>query len=262
MCGVTLLCRKAIVIAIGVWASSLLCTPRSRRRRPSWTDEGFRCRLACNRYLKPDYPLGSGPYKAIMAVEPGLSAHVAYYPANLAALGTKKLPVVIWGNGSCLLRRQSISLASHRTCVAWLPGDRRWADGCGRIGSRAAEQPGSTAGRSGRGARGERTGSCWPRVASARGRSSPPPPRRQRSHQERVTVPLLKEAVDWAIQQNGSADSRFNDRLDLRWIVSMGHSCGGGLPCDWRDRGSAHHGLASGSAEQGSPAHAVRNRNR
>src|SRR6187549_1387496 len=40
-------------------------------------------------YFKPDYPLGSGPYKAIMAVENGLSGHVAYYPADLAALGTR-----------------------------------------------------------------------------------------------------------------------------------------------------------------------------
>src|SRR5688500_9557651 len=53
-------------------------------------------------YYKPDVPLGSGPYKAIMAEERGLSAHVAYYPADLRPLGNKKLPVVIWGNGSCL----------------------------------------------------------------------------------------------------------------------------------------------------------------
>src|SRR5207249_9536675 len=53
-------------------------------------------------YYKPDVPLGSGPYKAIMAEEPGLSAHVAYYPADLSQLGAKKMPVVIWGNGSCL----------------------------------------------------------------------------------------------------------------------------------------------------------------
>ena len=47
-------------------------------------------------YFKPEVPLGSGPYKAIMATEAGLSAHVAYYPADLAQLGAKKMPVVIW----------------------------------------------------------------------------------------------------------------------------------------------------------------------
>ena len=53
-------------------------------------------------YYKPDFPLGGGAYKAIMSVEPGLSAHVVYAPADLSKLGTKKLPVVIWANGSCL----------------------------------------------------------------------------------------------------------------------------------------------------------------
>jgi len=53
-------------------------------------------------YYKPDVPLGSGPHKAIMAAEAGLSAHVAYFPANLAALGARKMPILIWGNGSCL----------------------------------------------------------------------------------------------------------------------------------------------------------------
>ena len=69
-------------------------------------------------YFKPDVPLGSGPYKAIMATEPGLSAHVAYYPADLAQLGSKKMPVVIWGNGSCLYagnryRQFLTEIASH-----------------------------------------------------------------------------------------------------------------------------------------------------
>ena len=69
-------------------------------------------------YYKPDYPLGSGPYKAIMATERGLSAHVAYYPADLRQLGNKKMPVVIWGNGSCLYagnryRQFLTEIASH-----------------------------------------------------------------------------------------------------------------------------------------------------
>ena len=38
-------------------------------------------------YYKPDVPQGSGPYKAIMSAENGLSAHVAYFPANLSAAG-------------------------------------------------------------------------------------------------------------------------------------------------------------------------------
>lgn len=75
----------------------------------------------------------------------------------------------------------------------------------------------------GRGARGEQP-------PAAGGRADQPPAGATAAQpQGRVTVPLLKEAVDWAIQQNGAAGSRFNNRLDVRWIVSMGHSCGGGL---------------------------------
>ena len=54
-----------------------------------------------------------------MATEPGLSAHVAYYPADLAQLGSKKMPVVVWGNGSCLyageiaIRHLLTEIASH-----------------------------------------------------------------------------------------------------------------------------------------------------
>ena len=75
------------------------------------------------------YPLGSGPYKAIMATETGLSAHVAYYPADLAQLGSKKMPVVIWGNGSCLYagnryRQFLTEIASHGYLV-----DHRRTDG-------------------------------------------------------------------------------------------------------------------------------------
>jgi hypothetical protein len=46
---------------------------------------------------------------------------------------------------------------------------------------------------------------------------------------KRVTVPLLKQAVDWAVKQNSEAGSRFQNKLDLGHIVVMGHSCGGGL---------------------------------
>jgi acetyl esterase/lipase len=40
---------------------------------------------------------------------------------------------------------------------------------------------------------------------------------------------MLKAAVDWAVQQHGSPESPFANRLDVGHIVSMGHSCGGGL---------------------------------
>ena len=38
-------------------------------------------------YVPNSTPLGSGPYKAILATEPGAEELVAYYPADLVALG-------------------------------------------------------------------------------------------------------------------------------------------------------------------------------
>src|SRR5579864_4776118 len=51
-------------------------------------------------YMPANTPLGSGPYKAIMTTEPGAEEFVAYFPANLDAVGGKKLPILVWGNGS------------------------------------------------------------------------------------------------------------------------------------------------------------------
>lgn len=164
-------------------------------------------------YYKPDYPLGSGPYKAIMVSESGLSAHVAYYPADLAPLANKKMPLVIWGNGSCLYagnryRQFLTEIASHGYLV--ITG--------GPMGPVELEVgPQSNPVTRARGAGGARP---QPQQNAANTPGAPA---------ERVTVPLLKEAIDWAVKQNGDSTSRFKNKLDLSRIVAMGHSCGGGL---------------------------------
>jgi dienelactone hydrolase len=162
-------------------------------------------------YFKPDVPLGGGPYKAIMATEPGLSAHVAYYPADLAQLGAKKMPVVIWGNGSCLYagnryRQFLTELASHGYLVISGGPMGVVEQEVGPQSNPAPRQPGA------------------PAAAAERNAASVPG-----APQQRVTVALLKEAVEWAIAQNGDSSSRFYNKLDLSWIMPMGHSCGGGL---------------------------------
>src|SRR5438093_10499791 len=53
------------------------------------------------KYVTPETPQGTGQYKAIMATDPGAREFVLYYPANLDALGARKIPIVLWGNGSC-----------------------------------------------------------------------------------------------------------------------------------------------------------------
>ena len=228
--------RAAVLMAVVI---ALVCAGGadglSEGQKPTPTPlmdgRGFPLPFGVQPYFKPDYPLGSGPYKAIMAVESGLSAHVAYYPANIAALGTRKLPVVIWGNGSCLYagnryRSFLTEIASHGYLVI--------AGGpMGPVELEVGPQsnPAPRQGGPGRGARGEQAEGRGARPAEGessrqRGQAAaagtPAPP-------SRVTVPLLKEAVDWAFAQNAAAGGRFHNRLDLGWVVSMGHSCGGGL---------------------------------
>ncbi len=40
---------------------------------------------------------GSGPYKAIMEMDPGLPGHTVYQPDDLSALSGTTLPIVVMG---------------------------------------------------------------------------------------------------------------------------------------------------------------------
>ena len=171
-------------------------------------------------YFMPEVPLGSGPYKAIMSAEPGLTRQIVYYPKDLARLGAKKLPIVLWANGSCLYagnryRQFLTEIASHGyLVVAGGPmGDKELEVGPqqnpaprgGGPGAAAAPPPGAAPARGGG-------------VDAAAAPST-----------ARVTVEIMKEGLDWALAQNTDATSRFSGRLDTQHVLSMGHSCGGGV---------------------------------
>jgi len=213
---------NVLLIAVAIVASAFAGV-RAQKPTPSplMDGRGFPLPFGVQPYFKPDYPLGSGPYKAIMSAEDGLPAHVAYYPADLTALGTRKLPVMIWGNGSCLYagnryRSFLTEIASHGYLV--IAG--------GPMGDVALEvgpqsNPAPRGGGTGRGARGGQAQGRGGRGDQAGAPAGQP--------QARVTVPLLKDAIDWAVAQNGTPAGRFHNKLDPNWIVAMGHSCGGGL---------------------------------
>jgi dienelactone hydrolase len=173
-----------------------------------------------------------------MSVDPGLSAHVVYAPADLSKLGTKKLPVVIWGNGSCLYagnryRSFLTEVASHGylAIAAGPMGDVQLE--VGPQSNPAVRQGGAgPAGGGGRGAQPQAPA----QTPAANAQSSQTP-------QGRVTVPLLKEAIDWVFKQNADSSSRFHDRLDLTHVVSMGHSCGGGLAVQLAEEDARINGL-------------------
>jgi dienelactone hydrolase len=214
-------CLCAIAVASAAVATAVMSAQKPTPT-PLRDGRGFPLPFGVQPYFTPDHPLGSGPYKAIMAVEDGLSAHVAYYPADLSPLGSRKLPVVVWGNGSCLYagnryRSFLTEIASHGYLVV--------AGGpMGPVELEVGPQsnPAPRQGGPGRSGRGEQ-----PQGPSGRG--SQPPGAAPTPPQSRVTVPLLKQAIDWAVEQSRTSTSRFHNRLDLNWIVSMGHSCGGGL---------------------------------
>jgi len=46
-------------------------------------------------------PLGTGPFKAIMEVDPTLAKHTVYRPNDMSAVGSTRLPIMAWGNGAC-----------------------------------------------------------------------------------------------------------------------------------------------------------------
>ena len=156
-----------------------------------------------------DQPLGSGPYKAIMATDSGLPAHVLYYPKDLARAG--KLPVVVFGNGACInagnrFRYFLTEIASHGYLVA---ANGVMAQDKLEVGPQenpAIRPPGSP--------------------------PPPPPSPEQRAANARrapgtTTAAQLTEAIDWAVRENTRPGSQFYHRLDTSKIAAMGQSCGG-----------------------------------
>jgi dienelactone hydrolase len=159
-------------------------------------------------YFAPETPLGSGPFKAIMTTDAGLPEHVLYHPANLEAAGT--LPIVSWGNGACMhagnrFRTFLTEIASHGFLVI---AAGRLEDPALEVGPQ--ENP-----------------------AVRRPGDPPPPPAiavdPNSARARRSTADHMRQAIDWAVQQNTQASSKFRGRLDTSKIAVAGQSCGGGL---------------------------------
>lgn len=167
-------------------------------------------------YQLPDTPMGSGPYKAIMAMDASLPDHTLYYPANLAAAG--KLPVITWGNGACInagnrFRIFLTELASHGfLVVAGGPIDNPKYE-VGPQENPVVPPPGT------------------PRVAPTPppAPATPPPPPAPGDATGRNTAPQMIAALDWAQKVNEDPSSKFYHKLDTSEMGTAGQSCGGGL---------------------------------
>jgi dienelactone hydrolase len=138
---------------------------------------------------------GSGPYPAVMEVDPALAAHVVYRPADLSAMGHRKLGVLVWGNGGCRddgasARQHLLEIASYGYLVV-APG--RILSGPGATEKPAERQPD--------------TNGKLPPVAT--------------------TAADVRAGLDWALAENRRKGSRYFGRIDPAATAVAGHSCGG-----------------------------------
>jgi hypothetical protein len=154
--------------------------------------------------LPPAPAPGSGPYKAVMAMDAGLPGHTIYRPEDLSASKGASLPIVIWGNGPCVNVGNAFSnfltdISSYGYLVIAL----------GPIVPRDAATP-----------------------------ASPPPPapvgppvdttQPPRNLPPAATHPCqMIDAIQWAMTENERADSKYYKRFNGGEIAVMGQSGGG-----------------------------------
>lgn len=144
---------------------------------------------------RPDTP-GSGPYPAMKNVDAAFPGHTVYRPRNLAALGQRKLPVLLWGNGGC-----SDDGASARLYLSEIASHGYLVVAAGTI-------------RSG-------PGVAWrfePPVAPPPGKVIPP---------VKTTARDVVAGLDLAIKANADPRNPLHGRIDTQRVAVSGHSCGG-----------------------------------
>lgn len=130
---------------------------------------------------------GSGPWPAQMEVDLALPDATLYRPKDLAALGRRKLGVLIWGNGGCTndgasARAHLAEIASHGYLVL-APG-------------KPLTGPLTLAGA--------------------------PKPKEMTTQ-----LADLRALLYWALAENGRPGSPYYRRIDPRAVAAAGHSCGG-----------------------------------
>lgn len=150
-------------------------------------------------------PLGSGPFPALMESVAALPQHTVYRPAELSALGPRRLPVLAWANGACVnvgnrFRWFLTEIASHGFLVVAI----------GPLGPPEAE--------------------AGPLSREARGRPAPDSPAARGGGAPGLadsSPAQLTQAIDWAVAENHRAGSPLAGRIATDRVAVMGQSCGG-----------------------------------
>ena len=109
--------RRTLTLALLALAAG---SAAAQERPPTTSDPALRAREDAIRAAFATMPdtEGTGPYKAIKEADPALPTHTVYRPRDLAALGKRKLGVIVWGNGGCrddgaAARQHLAEIASH-----------------------------------------------------------------------------------------------------------------------------------------------------
>jgi dienelactone hydrolase len=140
-------------------------------------------------YAKMPDTKGTGQYPAEKATDPAFPGHVVYHPIDMSALGERKLPVLVWGNGGCSddgagARLFLAEIASHGYLVV-APGAIRSGPGA----SAPAAAPSTKLG-------------------------------------VKTTSEDVRAGIDLAARAN-AAPGAWHDRIDLSRVAVAGTSCGG-----------------------------------
>lgn len=144
---------------------------------------------------------GSGPYKAVMEMDAGLSGETVYRPANLSALRDTRLPIVVWGNGACVNIGNFYApflteISSYGYLVVAL----------GPITKLKTQS--------------------FP-TAPPRNQQGKPPASAPQFPPPATHPAQMLAAMNWAIVENRRPGSKYYQHLDTTKIAVMGHSCGG-----------------------------------
>ena len=207
---------KIPICCLAVWA--LLCCAGSAQTPPLQGQPASKL----PRVLPAATPLGTGPFKAIMEVDPTLAKHTVYRPNDMKAVGSIKLPIMAWGNGACAADGNAFRLflseiASHGYLVI----------ANGPIGpDRAQFPPAMPPGRGAAPAVGRKAGAPEGRAPQPGADAKPGVPPVITSTPPTTTAQLL-QSIDWAIAENRRQGSRYYGKLDTAKIAVAGMSCGG-----------------------------------
>jgi dienelactone hydrolase len=148
---------------------------------------------------------GSGPYKAVMEMDPTLADHTIYRPEDMSALSGVALPLVIWGNGAC-----ANSGNSFQNFLTDISSYGYVAIALGPITERNAAGPPQPAA--------PRPAIQQPADTTQLPRNLPPA----------ATHPSqMLDAMKWAAAENDRAGSKYYKHLNTGRIAVMGQSCGG-----------------------------------